>query len=440
VKTEDLIIVSVDDHIVEPPDMFERHVPAAYKNFAPRYEINEKGDGFWLFEDRKVANVGLNAVVGRPPEEYGMEPTAISQMRDAVYDVHKRVDDMNANGILGSLNFGTFAGFDGGFFRGARDKKLSHIMVQAYNDWHIDEWCGAYPGRFIPMAILPIWDVALMVEEIERVVKKGCHAVSFSDNPNAKGLPSIHNPVWEPFWKACAENNVIINCHIGTGTGSPHSSMESPIGAWLVTCQISVAPSAADWLQLSALQRYPSLKIALSEGGIGWIPYFLERADFTYDHHKMWTNADYGGKLPSEVFKEHFITCFIDDKFGVKNRDAIGVDMICYECDYPHADCVWPKAPELLMESFGGVPDEEIDKITHLNAMRHYSYDPFAVLGRGNCTVGALRAKAKNVDTTPKSYGGNRPVKEGDKRVVTSGDVVKLFMEAGAKRLAGQRS
>lgn len=428
-NVEDLIIVSVDDHVIEPPNMFDQHLPADLKDKAPKLLTNPDGSNCWVYEGRKVANVGLNAVVGRPPEEYGCEPTAYDQMREGVYRIDKRIEDMNVNGILGSICFGTFVGFDGGFFLGAKDKKLTNRIIQAYNDWHIDEWAGAAPGRFIPMALVPMWDVNLVVDEIKRVVAKGCHSITFPDNPAMKGLPSLHDEYWEPLWKVCAENEVVINCHIGTGAVPPHSSLETPIEAWITTFPMTIANSAADWLYLQAFERYPTLKIALSEGGIGWIPYFLERADFTHKHHSAWTNVDLKGKLPSDIFREHFLTCFIDDKFGLKNRDDVGIDIICYECDYPHSDSVWPRAPEVLFESLKGMKKEEIDKVTHLNAMRSYNYDPFSVLGRENCTVGALRKLATHVDTTPKSYGGAKPVEAGEKRRVTSGDVLKLFSD-----------
>ena len=429
-KTDEMIVISVDDHIVEPAGMFDQHVPASLRDQAPKYVVEANGDGFWTFEDRRVANGGLNAVVGRPRSEYGMEPTALSQIREGAHNVHKRVEDMNVNGLLASLNFGTFVGFDGAFFAASKDKNLAYAMVQAYNDWHIDEWCGAYPGRFIPMAILPVWDIDLVVAEIRRVVAKGVHAVSFSDNPALKGMPSIHNAHWEPLWKVCAENHVVLNCHIGTGAAAAHPSMESPIDAWITGMPMSIANSASDWLQLQAFQRYPDLKMALSEGGIGWIPYFLERADFTFEHHHEWTHTSFGGRKPSDIFREHFVTCFIDDKFGVKNRHDIGVDIICYECDYPHSDTVWPKTPEYLAQSFHGVPDDDINKMTHLNAMRIYSFDPFSSLSRDQCTVGALRAKAGHVDTTARSAPGRRPLEEGETRIVTSGDIVKLFQAA----------
>jgi predicted TIM-barrel fold metal-dependent hydrolase len=430
-KLEDMIMVSVDDHIVEPPTMFDNHLTVEQKAFAPRMERDEEGKDFWIYEGMRLPQVGLNAVAGRVPEEFGCEPSSLDQMRLATYDVNARVDDMNVNGILGSMNFGSFVGFEGATFLGVKDKNRALTVLQAYNDWHIDEWCGSHPGRFIPLAILPLWDVQAMVAEVKRVRAKGCHAVSFSDNPSAKGLPSIHLDYWEPFWAACADNEMVICNHIGTGNAPPHPSMESPIDAWIIGMPISISISAADWLHLAALQRHPNLKIALSEGGVGWIPYFLERADFTYGHHKAWTNADFGSKLPSEVFHEHFYTCFIDDKFGVHNRHAVGIDTMMYECDYPHSDSLWPHAPEALFESMKNVPDAEVDKMTHLNAMKAFYFDPFSILGRENCTVGALRAKATHVDVSLKSYNGPRPIEIGEKRRVTSGDISKMFADFG---------
>jgi len=437
-KLEDLIIVSVDDHVVEPPDMFKRHMPKELLDKAPRSETNADGSNRWIYEDRVVAQMGLNAVVGRVEEEYGMEPNGYSQMRAGAWDLKSRVDDMNVNGILGSICFGSFVYFDGGFFLPSKDKALTYRVIQAYNDWHIDEWAGSAPGRFIPLAILPLWDVGLIVEEVKRVVAKGCHTVTFPDNPavKGKGLPSIHDEVWEPFWRVCAENKVVISTHIGTGSAPPFASKDSPIAAWITSMPMAISNSAADWLYLSALRRYPDLTISLAEGGIGWIPYLLERADFTHGHHGKWTNSDLGGRTPSEVFRDHFLSCFIVDKFGIENRHAVGIDTICYECDYPHSDCVWPRAPEILFDSLTGVPDHEIDKITHLNAMRRFSYDPFTILGRENCTVGALRAQAKHVDTAPRSFGGGRPVEVNSTKRVTAEDVERMFAANEGKSAA----
>jgi hypothetical protein len=156
----------------------------------------------------------------------------------------------------------------------------------------------------------------------------------------------------------------------------------------------------------------------LSEGGIGWIPYVLERVDWIYTRHHRWTGQDFGDKLPSDVFRERCITCFIDDPVGVANRERVGIDRMCWEADYPHSDSTWPTSPEMVWASFAanGVPDHEIDLITHGNAMQHFRFDPFRGRDREQCTVGALRARAAaaGVDTALRSYGRG-PVRGEDK-------------------------
>jgi hypothetical protein len=147
--------------------------------------------------------------------------------------------------------------------------------------------------------------------------------------------------------------------------------------------------------------------IALSEGGIGWIPYFLERLDHTYTTHKAWTGADFGDRLPSEVFLERVVLCFIEDDFGARHAREIGVHRICIETDYPHSDAIWPDAPERLAQTFAtaALTDAEIDAITHENAMRFFRFDPFATRPREQCTVGALRAEAAGHDVSVVSKG-----------------------------------
>jgi len=432
-KMNDMVIVSVDDHITEPPDMFDKHLGGKDLETAPKFGTDENGKSFWTYQGMFMPSVGLNAVVGRPLEEYGMEPNSLEDMRKGVYDVHARIDDMNANGVAASLNFGTCVGFDGGKFHEAPDKGLALKHLRAYNDWHIDDWCGAYPGRFIPCGLLPTWDVPSAVAEIKRIAAKGCTAVSLNENPTKQGLPSIHNSYWEPVWRAIAEEDMTICLHIGAGNPVPHASMETPIEAWITTMPMSSAVGAADWLHLNALHEY-DLKIALSEASIGWIPYFLERADFSHSRHKYWTHNHFNGLKPSERFKKHFMLCFIDDAYGLENLKHLNEDMVAYECDYPHSDTLWPECPENLWEQVKHLSSAQIDKVTHLNAMRWFRFDPFKSNKKEALTVGSLRAKAAadGVDTTPKSLGGERPLAEGEAvRRITSGDVALMFARHG---------
>ena len=182
----------------------------------------------------------------------------------------------------------------------------------------------------------------------------------------------------------------------------------------MITLQpMNIVQAAADLLWSRVLKQYPTIKIALSEGGTGWIPYFLDRLDRTYDMHHLWTGQDFGGRLPSEVFRDHFLTCFIADPIGVKLRHDIGIDNIAWECDYPHSDSSWPEAPEELVAVTADVPDDELDKITYQNAMRWYSYEPFAHVPKAEATVGALRAKAAGHDVSIRSYDKGRFVRTG---------------------------
>ncbi|HVM97066.1 MAG TPA: amidohydrolase family protein [Candidatus Acidoferrales bacterium] len=422
-KAEDLILVSVDDHVVEPPTVFDHQLPVQWKSKAPRVVHKKDGSDVWVFNGEQFPNVALNAVVGRPPEEYGMEPTSFSQLRPGTWNVHERVRDMNVNGVLASLCFPSFPGLFGDKLAKVADKELALTMLRAYNDWHIDEWCGAYPGRFIPLGLLPSWAPKLMADEVRRLAKKGCKAVSFTESPESHGWASLHSEYWDPFWTACADEGTVICIHIGSGSGMKFSAMDAPVDTMITIQPIACVDCAANLLWSRVLKQFPTLRIAMSEGGIGWIPYFLERADYVHGRHHVWTHQDFGGKKPSDVWREHMIACFIDDPVGIRNREAIGIDTITWECDYPHSDTTWPKSPEALARCFGGVPDDHINKITHENALRFFGFDAFKYRPKERCTVRALRAESPDVDLSVKSQGGKPPTNE--RRPVTTADILQ---------------
>jgi predicted TIM-barrel fold metal-dependent hydrolase len=404
-NADDLILVSVDDHVVEPPNMFDAHIPDKYRDRAPRVEKQPGGGDLWAFEGGYAPNVGLNAVAGCPPEEYGLDPTEYAQMRPGCYDVDARVADMSAAGVLGGLNFPTFPHFCGQLFLRAQDKDLALACVQAYNDWHIDEWAGSHPDRFIPLSLPVLWDPELAAREVRRVAAKGCRAVTFSENPAKLGLPSLHSQHWDPFFAACCDTGVVPCLHIGSSSSMLSTAPEAPPEVMISLTPVNSMMAVTDLVFSGVFQRFPSLQMAMSEGGIGWMPYALERADYVYQHHKGWTFTDLGGRLPSQIFHDHIWTCFIDDPVGVRLRDQVGIDKIMWECDYPHSDSTWPNAPELLSKSLVDVPDEEVNKMTHLNAMRCFNWDPFAHRPRDKATAAALRSEAADVDVSIKSMG-----------------------------------
>jgi predicted TIM-barrel fold metal-dependent hydrolase len=405
---DDLILVSVDDHLVEPPTVFSHHLPAKYRDQAPRVERTEEGSDVWTFNGETIPNIGLNAVAGRPREEYGIEPTAFTEMRPGCYDIDERIKDMNAGGLLGSMCFPSFPGFSGRVFAAAADHGLAKAIVRAYNDWHVDEWCGAYPGRFIPMGLPMLWDAEESAKEVRRLAKKGVHSLTFTENPATLGYPSFHDPSWDPLWRALCDEGVVLSIHLGSSGKLAITSVDAPVDVMITLQPMNICQAAADLLWSRVLKEFPPIRIALSEGGTGWIPYFMDRLDRTYAMHRLWTGQDFGAALPSEVFRQHFLTCFISDPVGLQLREAIGLDNIAWECDYPHSDSTWPLAPEELARAARDVPDDELAKITYQNACSWFSFDPFARRSVEESNVGSLRAEAAGHSVAVQSFDNGR--------------------------------
>jgi len=396
-----MILVSIDDHVIEPRDMFDAHVPARWKDQAPRSVVNEQGIERWRFEGIESGSGSLNAVVGWPKKDWGMDPTTFAEMRPGASDVHERVRDMNRNGILASMCFPSFVGFSGGFFQQSSDKELALVMTQAYNDWHIDEWAASHPGRFIPLAIPPVWNPEDLADEVRRVAAKGCRAMTMPELPHMQGLPSYHDlDYWTPFFTA-SDEQVVMCLHIGQGFSAINMPPDAPIDNLIILATQVSTLAAQDLLWGPAFKEFPDLKVAWSEAGIGWIPFYLNRCDRHY-RNQTWLGHDFGDKLPSDIFREHSLACCVTDPSALKIREDIGIDIIAWECDYPHSDSIFPDAPEFVHAELlaAGCSDEEIDKITWRNTCRFFGYEPFAHIDRQAATVEALREQAQDVDTT----------------------------------------
>ncbi|MCW2694014.1 MAG: amidohydrolase [Mycobacterium sp.] len=376
-------IVSVDDHVIEHPRVWSDRLPQKYLGSAPRIETTDKGNHIWVYEGTVFPYIGINAVAGREPKDFGMEPVRYEDMIPGCYDADARVADMDIDGVEAALCFPSFPGFGGGVFHRAKDKDLALLCIQAWNDFSIDEWCGSHPDRLIPLAILPVWDIDLCVKEAERVAAKGCRTVSFPDNPSPLGLPGFTGDHWSPLWRVLEETEMPVSLHFGSGgfvpgfpftarTGTVGRSYDGPATDAPFAVAISLFATNLMWstselLFSGNLQKHPNLKILLSEGGIGWIPYILERCDFTWEKHRWYQDIAMDDR-PSDLFKKHFWGCFIDDQHGLNNRYDIGVDRLLLEIDYPHSDSNWPNSRKRAAETLADVPDEEVHAICELNA------------------------------------------------------------------------
>jgi predicted TIM-barrel fold metal-dependent hydrolase len=399
-KIEDMILVSIDDHIIEPPDLFENHLPAKYRDRGPKFERLANGVDQWVFQGEVMGTVGLGATASWPREEWSFDPVGLAEMRPGCYDIHQRVRDMNANGVLSSMNFPTAAGFAGAWLAGKPDRELSCVAVAAYNDWQIDELAGSYPGRVIPLCILPLWDTDACVVELERIAAKGCTTVTFPETPYANGLPGPYGDHWDGVFGAAERLGIVLSMHIGGAFNLLTRPEGAPPDQLIVLAAQLSAVACTDLITSGTFRKFPDLKVALSEGGFGWVPFLLDRLD-KHMWNQSWTHLDIGAATGTDIWKKNFLGCFITEPSNLRLIDRIGDHTLAWECDYPHSDSTWPNSPEELMSEFvaAEVSDDVINKITWENACRFYNWDPFKHTPKQQTTVGALRALATDVDT-----------------------------------------
>jgi predicted TIM-barrel fold metal-dependent hydrolase len=316
-------------------------------------------------------------------------------MRPAAYDPIARVADMDRAGILGSLCFPSFPRFCGQIFWEATDKDLALLCVRAYNDWMIDEWSGSAPGRYIPLIIIPLWDPAAAAVEMERCAAKGATAFAFSENPEPLGLPTIHDPkrYWDPVLAAAQDLQMVVCMHVGSSSTMPTISSDAPGLANLTFGAVRAAGTMLAWLFSDVFERMPGVKIALSEGNIGWMPYFIERAEQVIDKQRHWAKsigtAFYNNDVATEqimadldhldvrrVVREHIFGCFIEESSGLRSLDIIGEDNVMLETDYPHSDTTWPDCIGVAKKLLAGLPPETQYKIQRGNAEKLYRFTP----------------------------------------------------------------
>jgi predicted TIM-barrel fold metal-dependent hydrolase len=391
------MIISVDDHIVEPADVWTSRMPAKFKDAAPhivrkdmpdvtfvggKLTVNEGGGGapadWWIYEKLQRPLLRVDSAVGVPRDEVTMKGVTYEDMRPGSYSQKERLEDMDLNHIEASLCFPTFPRFCGQTFSEAEDKELALLCVKAYNDYQVEEWCAGTGGRLVPLTIVPLWDAHLAANEVRRNADRGVRAVCFSEIPAYLGLPSIHDAdnYWDPFFAACDETSTVVNMHIGSSSKMPSTSSDAPAAVGSSLTHINAELSMADFLMSGLFERFSNLKVAYSEGQIGWIPHLLHRMDVVWEDNRGWGGvADKVPNPPSSYFKDHVFGCFFDDPNGLLLIDEIGEDNITYESDYPHSDSTWPRTRQIAEKQMAGLTDEQRYKVVRGNAIRLFGLD-----------------------------------------------------------------
>lgn len=401
-------LISVDDHVTEPPDLWTSRLPAKYQDRAPRVHRDrilvpadarkmsgnvKIGDpegrvaDYWTYDGKPLRGgllIPATHAVGFDDQKMPNIAMTYDEIHPGAWKQDVRLADMTSNHVEASLCFcNVLSGFSGQLYLTVADKEFGLACLQAYNDWMIDEWCGGEgKGRLIPLALVPLWDPELAAKEVRRCAVKGGVAASFVESPHELGLPSIYSGAWDPFFAACSETGTNISMHIGSSGKNPTTSKDAPYMMTSILMFMGSMTSALDYLLAGVFERYPKLKIAYSEGQIGWLPYAIRRAD------KVWAAKDKEGNgykrtknPPSTYVKDHIYGCIFDDDTALICRDLIGMGQIMMEVDYPHSACSFPNVVEVAtnLADVAGLNTEERYKLLRGNAIDAYGLERIGI-------------------------------------------------------------
>ncbi len=393
------LIISVDDHVLEPKDLWQRELPVGRRDRGPkvsREKVKLKFEGghygfergvddgqwcdLWLFDDLVVPTGLLHAPAGIPRHEQRNVPAVYEDFRPGTYDKTERLADMDANFVEAAINFpNIFPRFAGQGFAERSDKELSLECLRIYNDWMIDDWAaGEAHGRLIPLTLVPLWSPQLAADEVRRCAAKGSYAVAFTENPSKLGLPTMYGGEWDVLWTACVETDTTVSMHIGSSSSMPTTSPDAPLATSMSLYAQNAQGSLCDWVFSGTLSRFPTLKITYAESQVGWMPFQLERMD------SVWRDGVGGVEFPvapSEQARGHVFGCVFDDLIGLKTRDEVGLEAILFETDYPHSDGTFPHSRKIARDLFAaaGMDARECRAVLRGNAIAAYGLERFGI-------------------------------------------------------------
>jgi predicted TIM-barrel fold metal-dependent hydrolase len=384
-------MISVDDHVVEPADLWSARLPSKSVSAGPRVETHN-GEQVWVYgkKSKPIAEQGARLFAKEGLRDLLDIPNSFEDLRPGCFEPLQRIEDMDAVNVSASVCFPSFPRFAGQEFLEADDKSLALDCVRIYNDWMIEEWCGAAPGRLIPLVIVPLWDADLARAELDRTAALGAKAFTFPENPYKLGLPSIYDKdkYWEPLLHAAADAGMPACTHIGSSSALPQSSPDASIEAALTLLPVNLMTTMIDWIFSGVFIRVPELKLCLSEGGIGWIPYALERCDHSFHQRESaFMRASNNGlghlvdyhdldRLPSELFAEHVYACLLDEPFGSAILDKMPLSNLMVEVDYPHADTSWPASSKLIGDQLSALTTDDRYAVLQGTARRVFNFTP----------------------------------------------------------------
>jgi len=379
-------VIDNDTHVSEPPDLFTSRLPKKWHDQAPKIERNaETGYEAWVIGDEKKASIPVgHAAVAGWPEPFPAAPSGFDEIPKAAHDAYARLDYMDSLRIWAMALYPNVGGFGSQAFLALKDPELMLACVRAYNDF-LTDWCEPARERFIPITATPFWDVGASVAEIERCAKRGHKGVLFTGAPQDHGMPPLASPHWNPLWACAQDHDLPISFHIGSGefTGKDWTPERMELyGAGGINAQTSIGlflengRQLVDLLFSGVLPRFPDLKFVSIESGIGFLPYLLEAADYTFDYGRVAQQRPEFEMKPSEYFNRQVYACYWFEQFATRHMlDQLPVDNLLFETDYPHPVCLYGDVRERIDAGLAGAPIEQRRKLLFDNAARLYKVE-----------------------------------------------------------------
>jgi predicted TIM-barrel fold metal-dependent hydrolase len=354
----DYQLISTDDHMQEPRDLWTRRLSKTkWGKRIPEVRPLPDGRDCWHIWDKpffKYGNPMIGAVNGVMPERRSAKTW--DEIPAKAYVPAERIKAMAEDGVDVHTFFGNVTGIAGNTFSNPEfaDEQFRIECIQAYNDFQIDDFATPFPGRFITIGVVPLWDAGKAVAEASRMAKRGIKALAFAF-PQQYGYPHICDTHWDPLWAFAQEAKLSVNFHIGSGGG-----MGITADAWqgnnmkIQAAERSTRAVAANVDVMTTLlfsqimERFPKLKVVSSESGLGWVPYLLETADHHWSQAKL---AKQGMPLkPSDYFKRQCYVNYWFESTGLKlmKVSGIGIDNVMWSSDYPHPTGTWPDSKSYI--------------------------------------------------------------------------------------------
>jgi len=366
-------VIDADQHIIEPPDLWERWLPSAHRARAPRLVKDEDGGDAWQLGEH-VEPLGLVTVMATPPEAMRWTGVRYATLHRGCWEPEGRLELMDRDGIDAAIIYPPQRTMR--YFMSTTDADFHLAGIQAYNDWVLTSFCAGRPDRLGAIAQMPALGVPKMVEELRRTHKLGARGVSLSTWPG--GGPSL-GPDDDPFWAAAEELRMPVHLHISlvvAGEKRQRTGVQrgGPAQLASLATTLSAMPRLiADTIFHGVFERFPGLRMVGAEAGAGWVPYLLGEMDDRYRRNRFWTGVQLR-RLPSEYFRRNWMLGFIRDAYGVQNRHAVGLKNIMWASDFPHHINDWPNSRWLINDMSVGVPAAEKHALFCGNAGRLYGF------------------------------------------------------------------